>query len=133
MPIVSISLTNDDVQILEKLQSEGGYSNRSDLVRRALRLLAYDVIDLRQFDGDLSAVLTIVYSEQGKGMESNFLLHRQASLITALLHSHTVNGECIEVMVLNGPARDIQKLVNQLEGNRKIHTVKLTVIGGSSR
>ena len=131
MPIVSISLTNADLKALDELQSKGGYSNRSDLVRRALRLLANEVVDLEQFEGDISAVITIVYSKQGKGMESNFLLHRQARLITALLHSHTVNGECIEVMVLNGPARDIQRLVKRLEGNRKIHTVKLTLIGGA--
>ena len=133
MPIVSISLTDDDLETLDDLQSKGGYSNRSDLVRRALRLLAHEVVDLQQFEGDLSAVITIVYSKQGKGMESNFLLHRQASLIDALLHSHTVNGECIEVMVLNGPARDIQNLVKRLKGNRKIHTVKFALIGGATQ
>ncbi|MDO8056905.1 MAG: CopG family ribbon-helix-helix protein [Candidatus Hermodarchaeota archaeon] len=130
MPIVSISLTDADLETLDNLLSKGGYSNRSDLVRRALRLLALEVVDLEQFEGDISAVITIVYSKQGKGMESNFLLHRQARLINALLHSHTVNGECIEVMVLNGSARDIQRLVKRLEGNRKIHTVKLALIGG---
>ncbi|MFX0168864.1 MAG: CopG family ribbon-helix-helix protein [Candidatus Hodarchaeota archaeon] len=133
MPIVSISLNKDDLETLDVLQSKAGFSNRSNLFRRALHLLANEIIDIHQFEGDISAVITIVYSKQGKGIESNFLLHRQARLIDALLHSHTINGECIEVMVLNGPAKDIQNLVKKLEENRKIHTVKIALIGGTPR
>ncbi len=74
-------------------------------------------------------MLTIVYAKKGKGLESNFLLHRQATLIDALLHSHTVNGECIEVMVLNGPAQAIRELVKMVKGNRKVRTANLAIIG----
>ncbi len=129
MPIVSISLSNSDLQDLNKLQEEGGFGNRSELIRQALRALIHEVHDLDQLKGTLSAVLTIVYAKKGKGLESNFLLHRQATLIDALLHSHTVNGECIEVMVLNGPAQAIRELVKMVKGNRKVRTANLAIIG----
>jgi CopG family nickel-responsive transcriptional regulator len=132
MPIVSISLSDEDLRALNQLQAEGGFTNRSELLRRALRTLASEVQELDKLSGDTSAVLTIVYGKKGKGIESNFLLHRQAQLIDALLHSHTVNGECIEVIVVNGPANDVRKLIKKLKGNRKIQTIKVVIIGGET-
>jgi CopG family nickel-responsive transcriptional regulator len=132
LPIVSISLSDEDLQVLNQLQTEGGFTNRSELLRRALRTLASEVQELDKLSGETSAVLTIVYGKRGKGIESNFLLHRQAQLIDALLHSHTVNGECIEVIVVNGPANEVRKLIKMLKVNRKIHTVKVAIIGGEN-
>ncbi len=132
LPIVSISLSDEDLRVLNQLRTEGGFTNRSELLRRALRTLASEVQELDKLSGETSAVLTIVYGKKGKGIESNFLLHRQAQLIDALLHSHTVNGECIEVIVVNGPANDLRTLINKLKGNRKIHTIKVAIIGGET-
>ncbi len=132
MPIVSISISDEDLRALNRLQTEGGFTNRSELLRRALRTLASEVQELDKLSGETSAVLTIVYGKKGKGIESNFLLHRQAQLIDALLHSHTVNGECIEVIVVNGPANEVRKLIKTLKGNRKIHTMKVAIIGGET-
>ena len=129
MPIISISLNKQDFQTLNQLQSTGSFANRSDLFRQAIQTLANEFQDLETLTGKVSAVLTIVYGKKGKGIESNFLLHRQATLIDALLHSHTVNGECIEVIVVNGPADDVRELVKSLKGNRKIVTVKVAIIG----
>ncbi|MFX1563007.1 MAG: CopG family ribbon-helix-helix protein [Promethearchaeota archaeon] len=129
MPIISISLDNQDLQMLDRLQSAAGFPNRSELLRQAVRALALEFQDLEKLAGKISAVLTIVYGKKGKGIESNFLLHRQASLIDALLHSHTVDGKCIEVIVVNGLADDVRELVKSLKGNRKIVTVKVAVIG----
>ncbi len=129
MPIISISLDDQDLQILDHLQSMGGFTNRSDLLRQAVRILANEVQELEKLTGKVSAVLTVVYGKKGKGIESNFVLHRQATLIDALLHSHTVDGKCIEVIVVNGPAKDVRELVKMLKTNRKIRTVKVSVIG----
>lgn len=129
MPIISISLNTHDLQKLNRLQSAGGFANRSELLRQAIQTLATEFQDLETMTGKVSAVLTIVYGKKGKGIESNFLLHRQATLIDALLHSHTVNGECIEVLVVNGPADDVRELVKSLKGNRKIVSVKVAIIG----
>lgn len=129
MPIISISLNTQDLQKLNRLQSAGGFANRSELLRQAIQTLATEFQDLETMTGKVSAVLTIVYGKKGKGIESNFLLHRQATLIDALLHSHTVNGECIEVLVVNGPADDVRELVKSLKGNRKIVSVKVAIIG----
>lgn len=129
MPIISISLNDQDLQILNHLQSSGGFTNRSELFRQAIRSLANELQEIETISGKVSAVITIVYGKKGKGIESNFLLHRQATLIDALLHSHTVNGECIEVVVVNGPASEVRELVRTLKGNRKIVTVKVAIIG----
>jgi CopG family nickel-responsive transcriptional regulator len=129
VPIISISLNKQDLQTLNRLQSIGGFPNRSELLRQAIQTLSTEFQNLETITGKVSAVLTIVYGKKGKGIESNFLLHRQATLIDALLHSHTVNGECIEVIVVNGPADDVRELVKSLKGNRKIVTVKVAIIG----
>ncbi|MFX1510126.1 MAG: CopG family ribbon-helix-helix protein [Promethearchaeota archaeon] len=129
MPIISISLNIQELNALDRLQTVGGFANRSELLRQAVRTLANEMQDLEEASGKISAVLTIVYGKKGKGIESNFLLHRQAAIIDALLHSHTVNGECIEVIVVNGQAQDIRELVKSLKGNRKIVMVKVAIIG----
>ncbi|MFX1577882.1 MAG: CopG family ribbon-helix-helix protein [Promethearchaeota archaeon] len=129
MPIISISLDNQDLQMLDRLQSTAGFPNRSELLRQAVRTLATEFQDIEKLTGEISAVLTIVYGKKGKGIESNFLLHRQAALIDALLHSHTIDGKCIEVIIVNGQAEDVRELVKSLKGNRKIVTVKVAVIG----
>ncbi|MFX1475077.1 MAG: CopG family ribbon-helix-helix protein [Promethearchaeota archaeon] len=129
MPIVSVSLSNEDLHTLNRLQADGGFTNRSELLRQALRTLAQDMHALDELSGDISAVLTIVYQKSGKGIESNFLLHHHTQLIDAMLHSHTINGDCIEVVVVNGRAENIRELVNQLKGNTKIHSVTVAIIG----
>ncbi|MFX1491223.1 MAG: CopG family ribbon-helix-helix protein [Promethearchaeota archaeon] len=129
MPIISISLDNQDLQLLDHLQSTSGFANRSELLRQAVRILANEAQELENLTGKVSAVLTVVYGKKGKGIESNFVLHHQATLIDALLHSHTVDGKCIEVIIVNGPAKDIRELVKMLKVNRKIRTVKVSVIG----
>ncbi|MFX1564635.1 MAG: CopG family ribbon-helix-helix protein [Promethearchaeota archaeon] len=129
MPIISISLNDQELNALDRLQTAGGFANRSELLRQAVRTLANELQDLEKASGKISAVLTIVYGKKGKGIESNFLLHRQTAIIDALLHSHTVNGECIEIIVVNGQAQDIRELVKSLKGNRKIVMVKAAIIG----
>jgi CopG family nickel-responsive transcriptional regulator len=129
MPIISISVSEQDLYTLDRLQTSAGFTNRSELLRQAVRTLANELQKLETLTGKISAVLTIVYGKKGKGIESNFLLHSQATLIDALLHSHTINGECIEVVVVNGLAKDVRELVRSLKRSRKIVTVKVAIIG----
>ncbi len=128
MPIVAVSMPENDLAALDRLQKERGFTSRSDVIRRALRSFLKEYRNLENIKGMITVVITILYGSKGKSAECHQIQHQQSHLIEALLHAHSTKVECLDVMIVKGEAKEIQELLQILRTQRQIHQVTVNLL-----
>ncbi len=122
-------MSDADLEDLEDLQSEGGFSSRSDVVRHGIRSLLAEHRDLEELRGEISIVMTVSYASQGKDAVCNRVQHAYSNLITALMHSHASDGRCVDVLMTKGSAEKVREFVKNLRSQRHVNQIQITVLG----
>jgi CopG family nickel-responsive transcriptional regulator len=123
-------MPESDLNELEQLQDEGGFSNRSEVVRHALQSLLAEHRNLEGFKGEVTVIVTIIFSEKGKDNYCNRVQHEFNHVISAMMHSHTKDGGCVEVMILAGDANHIRDFIKKLRTQRQVVRVQVNLVGG---
>jgi CopG family nickel-responsive transcriptional regulator len=131
MPIVAISMTDTDLEELEFLQQEGKFSNRSDVVRHAVQTLLNEHRTIENVTGTITAVFTALYSKKGHGQGISVVQHEYGDALTALIHDHTSDGNCVEVMVVTSEANKVREFLKKLRAQKKVLKVDVNLMGGS--
>lgn len=123
MPIVSISLSDENVKVLDKLQKAHGLSGRSEAVRVALRSAQAEVRDRESLKGEVEGVLIVVHGSHGApGLGK--LSHTHQDVVTTQIHSHLRNHKCLEVFIVRGQAELVQETVASFQSDDQIDYVK---------
>ena len=63
MPIVSISLNDDILSEIDKLQKTMGFSGRSEIIRAGIRNLISEEKQRENLSGNIHAILMVVHDE----------------------------------------------------------------------
>ncbi|MCG7841425.1 MAG: CopG family ribbon-helix-helix protein [Methanomassiliicoccales archaeon] len=113
MPIISVSLTDKNVEDLETLQKELGFTGRSEAVRAAMRTLMAESNERRSMAGLVDGVLILVNDACASGPIHD-IYHDNHPLIKTHVHNHLGNDKCMNMMVLSGEASDINVLLDQM-------------------
>ncbi|MFO7836326.1 MAG: CopG family ribbon-helix-helix protein [Candidatus Thorarchaeota archaeon] len=129
MPIVAVSMSESHLHTLENLQKQGGFSNRSEAIRHAIQSLMAEHEDLEQETGEVTIVLTAVYSDKGKNNRCSRVQHEYSHMISSMMHSHSNRGECVEVMVLKGDAEEARKFIKKIRSQNRVVHVQISVVG----
>lgn len=124
MRVVSTSLPPELVTEVDELAEEREYSGRSEIVRAALRAFLAQAGEEASRQGETTATLTLGYEEE-VGEEVNRQRHRHGPVIKTMIHDHTEEHGCLEVLVLDGEASSIRALADDLRGRQGIHLVEL--------
>ena len=112
---IGISLDKDLLADFDRLIAGQGYQSRSEAIRDLVRR---ELSQERLADPDASAVAAVclVYdhhatklAEKLIGLQHSHLLHAISSL-----HVHLDTHDCLEVIVLRGPVREINKVGEQI-------------------
>lgn len=127
MPIVSVSLNEDIVGEIDKLQKELGFSGRSEIVRAGLRSLIAEERERKNLIGDIHAVMLVVHDEKSDN-EVNEMGHSFDKIITTHIHSKTDREKCLEIFMLKGEAQEVNDMVKRFKTNRKMDHVRLMAI-----
>jgi CopG family nickel-responsive transcriptional regulator len=127
VPIVSVSLNDDILGELDKLQKELGFSGRSEIVRAGLRSLIAEERERKNLMGDIHAVMLVVHDERSDN-EVNEMGHSFDKIITTHIHSKTDREKCLEIFMLKGEAQEVNDMVNRFKTNRKMDHVRLMAI-----
>lgn len=131
MPIVAVSMTDSDLEELERLQIEGKFANRSDVVRHALQALISKHQTLESAEGVITAVFTALYYKKGQGHNISVVQHEFKDHLTATIHAHTNEGNCVEVMIVSASAEVVRDFLKKLRAQKKVLKVEVSLIGGS--
>jgi len=126
MVIVSLSLPQNLLDDLDSIQKSGGFGNRSDTIRAAVKLLAAEERQMRSIAGRISAVLLLVHDEEDEQAFAE-ARHSFEDVIKTLIHNQLKNGKCLEIFMLEGEAGKINDLIQACRKSKKADYLKLVV------
>ncbi len=127
MPIVSISLNDEILTELDKLQKSMGFSGRSEAIRAGIRSFVSEEKQKSDLSGDLHAILLVVHNDEFDHIVSG-ITHNFEDLITTHLHSKIEKEKCMELFVMNGDAEKVSTMTKDFQTNRNMDTVKLVAL-----
>lgn len=130
MPIVAVSMTDEDLEELEFLQEKGKFSNRSEVVRHAVQSLMSEHRNVELVEGSITAVITAVYYKKGQGHSISSVQHEYREFIAATIHAHTTEGNCTEIMILTANAEEVREFLKKLRSQKKVMKVDISLVGG---
>ncbi len=130
MPIVAVSMTEEDLAELEFLQVKGKFSNRSEVVRHAVQALMLEHRNVELVQGLITAVITAVYYKKGQGHNISSVQHEYREFIAATIHAHTTEGNCTEVMILTANAEKVRDFLKKIRSQKKVMKVEVSIVGG---
>lgn len=124
--IISLSLDEENLRELDKAQADMGFSGRSETARAAIQMLIQERRERARLKGMVDAVLILVHKEKHDEAISQ-IRHAHQSIIKTQLHNHLENHNCLETFVLNGPAREVNQLLEDFQTSGKVDQAKLIV------
>ncbi len=127
MPIVSISLNDEILSELDKLQSTMGFSGRSEAIRAGIRSFVSDEKQKSDLSGNIHAILLVVHNDEFDHVVSG-ITHNFEDLITTHLHSKIDKEKCMELFVIDGDAEKISTMTKDFQTNKNMDTVKLVAL-----
>jgi CopG family transcriptional regulator, nickel-responsive regulator len=124
LTIVSISLNDDILTEVDKLQKALGFSGRSEIVRAGIRNLLAEEKDRQDLSGHLFAVLLAIHDEKSDDQVTE-MRHAYDELINTHIHNKIDGDRCLEIFLLKGEADQIKGMTKKFQSNKKMDHVKL--------
>ena len=127
MPIVSISLNEEILSELDKLQSSMGFSGRSEAIRAGIRSFVSEEKQKSDLSGNIHAILLVVHNDQFDHIVSG-ITHNFEDLITTHLHSKIEKEKCMELFLIDGDAEKVSTMTKDFQTNKNMDTVRLVAL-----
>jgi CopG family nickel-responsive transcriptional regulator len=125
MSIISVNIDEGLLEEANNIESEFGFKGRSDLFRTALVTLGGELKQKKNLSGEIDAIIVLIH--KAKNTEVSKIIHKYSSLIKTQMHNHTASHKCMEIFVLNGDAKKVQKMHQDFLTNKKIEVAKLII------
>jgi CopG family nickel-responsive transcriptional regulator len=127
----SVSVEDDLLARFDRYCEEERLSTRSEAVRQLIR----NKLTQRAWAtdaGEVAGTLTLVYHHHRPQLRDRLtqVQHDHTGLIVSTLHAHLTHSLCLEVIVLRGPAGELQKIAAELKGLKGIYTGELVMASG---
>lgn len=127
MPIVSISLNDEILAELDRIQKTMGFTGRSEIIRAGIRNLVVEEKQHSILSGLIHAILMIVHDEESEQVVTG-IKHNYEDLIGTHLHSKVDGNKCMELFLLHGDATKISIMTRDFQTNKKMDNVKLVTM-----
>lgn len=127
MPIVSISLNQEILAELDKLQKTMGFSGRSEAIRAGIRTFVSEEKQRSKLIGNIHAILLVVHNDEFDHVVAG-IKHNFEDLITTHLHSKIEGEKCMELFVIDGDAERVSTITKDFQLNKNMDTVKLVTL-----
>ena|SRR5210317_1608096 len=127
MPIVSISLNDEILTELDKLQKSMGFSGRSEAIRAGIRSFVSEEKQKSDLSGNIHAILLVVHNDQFDHIVSG-ITHNFEDLITTHLHSKIEKEKCMELFLIDGDAEKVSTMTKDFQTNKNMDTVRLVAL-----
>ncbi len=123
-----VSLDTSLLEKFDKLCEERCYKTRSEAIRDLIRkeLVQMEWEDHNQ---EVTGTLTMVYNHHQSDLAQQMteIQHQALDLVITSLHVHIDEHNCMEVLVLRGPARDVRSIAERLTATRGVKHGKLSL------
>lgn len=124
----SVSLESELLEQFDAYCRQQQFATRSEAVRQVIRRTLTAQAWQSQ-SGEVAGTLTLVYDHHRPQLRDRLmeLQHDHTRLIVSTMHAHLTHDLCLEVIVLRGPAPEIQQLAARLQGMKGIHRGEFVV------
>ncbi len=121
--LIRFSVSADDglVARFDELIADQGYVNRSEAVRDLMR----NALVERQWEaeeGEAVGTVTLVFDHHSRDLSNKLTEHQHSHHheIVSTLHIHLDAHHCLEVVVLRGEIREIDRIASELIGTKGV-------------
>jgi CopG family nickel-responsive transcriptional regulator len=120
-----VSLSPRLLEKFDEVIREKGYTNRSEAIRDLMR--DFIVSSEWEKDGDVVGALTLVYDHHVRGVTDKLtaLQHEHHTNVVSGMHVHLDEHNCMEFLVLRGPAKEVRRVADSLISARGVKHGKL--------
>jgi CopG family nickel-responsive transcriptional regulator len=123
LPIVSVSLTEKNLEVIDRMQEAFGLRGRSEAIRACLRSTEDEIREREGLAGDVEGVLVVVH-ETHNSRDLDHIRHDFREIIDTQIHSHLSNDKCLEVFIISGIAEKVRSLITEFRSTDDIDYVK---------
>ncbi len=123
-----MAIDSDLLEKFDRLIGNRGYTNRSEAFRDLIR----DELVEKSWESPESNVVgtvTLVYDHHVRMLNDRLtdLQHDHHQLILSTLHVHLDHDNCLEVLVMKGKAKAVQKMADALISTKGVKHGRLTI------
>ncbi len=125
-----VSAEDGLLESFDRLIASQGYATRSEALRDLMRdALVRSRLEEPPEDAEILGSLTLVYDHHAHDLTGRMteLQHDHHGLVISVLHVHVSHDDCMEVIVLRGPVRDVRLLGESLLSLKGVKHGKLFV------
>jgi CopG family nickel-responsive transcriptional regulator len=135
MTIVSLSLTSDLLDRIDKFVKKSGYSSRSEAIRVAIRDSLSQFTLLSRQRGSLLCTVTIISETDSAESHTGLYDLRNGfdDVIFGNMHLHIEGGYCIEIYLVKGNSVKIMSFMSKAKAIKGIKEVNYTMTPLESR
>lgn len=123
-----VSIERDLLARFDKKIKKEGYTNRSEAIRDRIRK---DLINQKSLEQNSKSIgtLTMIYDHHTGNLTNKLLdlQHDHTSEILSTTHIHIDHNNCLEVLILEGKTKNIQKLANNIKALKGIKHGELVI------
>jgi len=125
---IGVAIDSDLLTRFDRFISKQGYTNRSeafrDLIRDRLVNLAVE-----SPDSPVVGTITLIYDHHGRLLPNKLmdLQHLHHDLIISTTHAHLDHNNCLEVIVVKGESKRVQRLADLLIGTKGVQHGRLVM------
>lgn len=123
-----VSMNEQLLAMFDKKIVSQGYANRSEAVRDMIRNRLVEM-EWEDENKEVAGTITLVYDHHVRGL-SNLLTelqHNWHDMILSTIHVHLDHHNCLEVLVIKGPAGQAREVANKLVGIKGVKHGQLTI------
>lgn len=114
----------------DQLIAGQGYTNRSEAIRDLVRDRLVEA-EWETDTGKVVGAVVMVYDHEMRLLNEKLthLQHHMSHLVISTMHVHLNERDCLEVVVLTGPGREVRDLANRLLSLKGVKHGKLVMTG----
>lgn len=128
----TISLNESLAQEFDAFIEQSGHTNRSEAVRDILLVYLGQQREAKEAMGPCVANLSYVYDHHERDLTDRLakIQHAHHHLAIATTHIHLDHSNCLETVMLKGPAGEVRQFANRLLAERGVHHGQLNLVMG---
>ena len=125
---IGVAMDSDLLTRFDNFIAKQGYTNRSEAFRDLIRdrLVAATITDPR---APVVGTVTLIYDHHSRLLPDKLmdLQHAHYNLIVCTTHAHLDHESCLEVVILRGESRQVQRLADMLIGTKGVQHGRLVM------
>lgn len=131
---ISMSLPDDLLNDFDDTAKKKGYLKRSEAIRDALRNFILESKWATDENAVLTGTISLVYDHEVRSLVDKLIdiQHDSGVLIKASLHLHLDEHNCMEIIAMEGKAKELKRVSETMLSRRGVKILKMTILHSST-